>query len=101
MPQKILVALDGSEISSKIAEFAAKTVSHDSVITLFSMYQTWTFYANWTRRLSRVLFQKNIRIIAGIFKMKKDGFWKRRLGLEENSFWMPALKQNRYQQKSR
>jgi len=37
MPQKILIALDGSEISSKIAEFAAKTVSHDSVITFFSV----------------------------------------------------------------
>ena len=37
MPQKILIALDGSEISSKIAEFAAKTVSENSVITLFSV----------------------------------------------------------------
>ena len=37
MPQKILIALDGSEISSKIVEFAAKTVSENSVITLFSV----------------------------------------------------------------
>ena len=37
MPQKILVALDGSEISSKIVEFSAKTVSENSVITLFSV----------------------------------------------------------------
>jgi nucleotide-binding universal stress UspA family protein len=37
MPQKILIALDGSEISSKIVEFAAKTVSKNSFITLFSV----------------------------------------------------------------
>lgn len=37
MPQKIIIALDGSEISSKIVEFAAKTVSVNSVITLFSV----------------------------------------------------------------
>ena len=37
MPQKILIALDGSELSSKIVEFAAKTVSENSVITLFSV----------------------------------------------------------------
>jgi nucleotide-binding universal stress UspA family protein len=37
MSQKILIALDGSEISSKIVEFAAKTLSQNSVITLFSV----------------------------------------------------------------
>jgi len=37
MPQRILIALDGSEISSKIVEFAAKTVSENSFITLFSV----------------------------------------------------------------
>jgi nucleotide-binding universal stress UspA family protein len=37
MPQKILIALDGSEISSKIVEFTAKTVSEKSAITLFSV----------------------------------------------------------------
>lgn len=37
MPQKILIALDGSEISSKVVEFTAKTVSKNSVITLFSV----------------------------------------------------------------
>lgn len=37
MSQKILIALDGSEISSKIIEFAAKTVSENSVITFFSV----------------------------------------------------------------
>ena len=37
MPQKILIALDGSEISSKIVEFAAKTISKNSFITLFSV----------------------------------------------------------------
>jgi len=37
MSQKILIALDGSEISSKIVEFSVKTVSKDSVITLFSV----------------------------------------------------------------
>lgn len=37
MSQKILIALDGSEISSKIVEFAAKTVAENSVITLFSV----------------------------------------------------------------
>ena len=37
MTQKILIALDGSEISSKIAEFAAKTIPKNSVITLFSV----------------------------------------------------------------
>jgi len=37
MPQKILIALDGSEISSKIVEFAVKTVSENSFITLFSV----------------------------------------------------------------
>ena len=37
MPQKILIALDGSEISSKVVEFAAKTVSENSFITLFSV----------------------------------------------------------------
>lgn len=37
MSQKILIALDGSEISSKIVEVAAKTVSENSVITLFSV----------------------------------------------------------------
>ena len=37
MPQKILIALDGSETSSRIVEFAAKTISKDSVITLFSV----------------------------------------------------------------
>jgi nucleotide-binding universal stress UspA family protein len=37
MPQKILIALDESEISSKVVEFAAKTVSKNSIITLFSV----------------------------------------------------------------
>jgi hypothetical protein len=37
MPQKILIALDESEISSKVVEFAAKTVSKNSIITLFSI----------------------------------------------------------------
>jgi len=37
MPQKILIALDGSEVSSKIVEFKAKIVSKSSVITLFSV----------------------------------------------------------------
>lgn len=37
MPLKILIALDGSETSSKIVEFAAKTFSENSVITLFSV----------------------------------------------------------------
>jgi len=37
MPQKILIALDGSEISSKIVEFVAKTVSENSILTLFSV----------------------------------------------------------------
>jgi nucleotide-binding universal stress UspA family protein len=37
MPQKILIALDGSEISSKIVEFAEKIFSKSSVITLFSV----------------------------------------------------------------
>jgi len=37
MPQKILIALDGSEISLKIVEFAAKTISENSTITLFSV----------------------------------------------------------------
>lgn len=37
MPLKILIALDGSEISSKIVEFAAKTFSENSIITLFSV----------------------------------------------------------------
>jgi nucleotide-binding universal stress UspA family protein len=37
MPQKILIALDGSEISSRVVEFAAKTISENSFITLFSV----------------------------------------------------------------
>jgi len=37
MSQRVLIALDGSEISSKIVEFAAKTLSENSVITLFSV----------------------------------------------------------------
>lgn len=37
MPQKILIALDGSEISPKIVEFTAKTVSKNSDVTLFSV----------------------------------------------------------------
>jgi nucleotide-binding universal stress UspA family protein len=37
MSQKILIALDGSEISSKIVDFTAKTVSENSAITLFSV----------------------------------------------------------------
>lgn len=37
MPQKILITLDGSEISSKIVDFTAKTVSHDSIIIFFSV----------------------------------------------------------------
>jgi nucleotide-binding universal stress UspA family protein len=37
MPQKILIALDGSEISSKIVEFSIKTLSDNSLITLFSV----------------------------------------------------------------
>ena len=37
MPQKILIALDGSEISSKVVEFAVKTVSENAVIMLFSI----------------------------------------------------------------
>jgi len=37
MPQRILITLDGSEISSKIVEFAAKILSKSSVITLFSV----------------------------------------------------------------
>jgi nucleotide-binding universal stress UspA family protein len=37
MPQKILIALDGSEITSKIVTFAIKTLSENSFITLFSV----------------------------------------------------------------
>jgi nucleotide-binding universal stress UspA family protein len=37
MPRKILIALDGSEISSKIVEFSAKTLSNKLRITLFSV----------------------------------------------------------------
>ena len=37
MPQKILIALDGSEISSKIVEFVVKTISENSILTLFSV----------------------------------------------------------------
>ena len=37
MPQKILIALDGSEISSKVGEFAVNTVSENAVIMLFSI----------------------------------------------------------------
>lgn len=37
MPQKILIALDGSEISSKIVEFSTKTLSNDSLITLLGV----------------------------------------------------------------
>ena len=37
MPQKILVALDDAEASLKIAEFAAKTVTKNSAIALFSV----------------------------------------------------------------
>jgi len=37
MPQRILIALDGSEIYSKVVEFAAKTLSENSTITLFSV----------------------------------------------------------------
>jgi nucleotide-binding universal stress UspA family protein len=37
MPQKILIALDGSEISSKIVEFSTKILSINSLITLFSV----------------------------------------------------------------
>jgi len=37
MSQRILIALDGSEISSNIVEFAAKTFSENSFITLFSV----------------------------------------------------------------
>jgi len=40
MRQKILIALDGSEMSSKVAEFAAKTVSENSVITLLGVITT-------------------------------------------------------------
>lgn len=37
MSPKVLIALDGSEISSRLVEFAAKTVSENSLITLFSV----------------------------------------------------------------
>ena len=37
MSQQVLIALDGSEISSKIVEFARKILSINSVITLFSV----------------------------------------------------------------
>jgi nucleotide-binding universal stress UspA family protein len=37
MSQQVLIALDGSEISSKIVEFATKILSINSVITLFSV----------------------------------------------------------------
>ena len=37
MPQKILIALDGSEISSKIVEFSTKNLSNNSFISLFSV----------------------------------------------------------------
>ena len=37
MPQKILIALDGSEISSKIVEFVVKTISENSILTLLSV----------------------------------------------------------------
>ncbi len=37
MPQKILIALDGSDISKKIVEFTTKIVSKNSAITLFSV----------------------------------------------------------------
>jgi nucleotide-binding universal stress UspA family protein len=37
MSQQVLIALDGSEISSKIIEFATKILSENSIITLFSV----------------------------------------------------------------
>ncbi len=37
MFQQVLIALDGSEISSKIVEFSVKIISKNSVITLFSV----------------------------------------------------------------
>jgi nucleotide-binding universal stress UspA family protein len=37
MSQQVLIALDGSEISSKIVEFATKFLSKSSVVTLFSV----------------------------------------------------------------
>ena len=37
MSQQVLIALDGSEISSKIVEFATKILSKSSVVTLFSV----------------------------------------------------------------
>ena len=37
MSQQVLIALDGSEISSTIVEFAAKIFSKSSVVTLFSV----------------------------------------------------------------
>ena len=37
MSQQVLIALDGSEISSKIVEFTAKILSKSSVVTLFSV----------------------------------------------------------------
>ncbi|MEJ2658055.1 MAG: universal stress protein [Desulfobacterales bacterium] len=37
MSQKVLIALDGSEISSKIVEFSAKILSNNSLITLFGV----------------------------------------------------------------
>jgi nucleotide-binding universal stress UspA family protein len=37
MSQKVLIALDGSEISSKVVEFTSKILSKSSVVTLFSV----------------------------------------------------------------
>lgn len=37
MPQKILIALDGSEISSKIVEFSAKSITKNSAVTFFGV----------------------------------------------------------------
>lgn len=37
MSQQVLIALDGSEVSSKIVEFAAEILSKSSVVTLFSV----------------------------------------------------------------
>jgi nucleotide-binding universal stress UspA family protein len=37
MSQQVLIALDGSQISSKIVEFATKFLSKSSVVTLFSV----------------------------------------------------------------
>ncbi len=86
MPQKILIALDGSEISSKIVEFAAKTLSNNSLITLFSVVPIVDLLCELDPPFIKGFAPEHYQDYCQKIQTEKNGFWKKRCRPENKDF---------------